>query len=85
MKMSDTEIAAYIDMWLSMKSYINAKDRDIACEKFLAVINEQICDLSEVGDEWFGYDATLDRILRDCYYEDAYDNMDEDSDEYDDW
>ena len=83
--MSDTEIAAYIDMWLSIKTYINAKDKELACEKFLAVINEQICDLSEVGDEWFGFDSTLDRVLRDSSYEDAFDNLDEDSDEYDDW
>ena len=85
MKMNDSEIAAYVDMWLSMKPYINAKDKDIACEKFLDVINEHICDLTEVGDEWFGFDSTLDRILRDNYYEDAYDNIDEYSDEYDDW
>ena len=83
--MSDSEIATYIVMWLSMKPYINAKDRDIACEKFLSVINEGICDLTEVGDEWFGYDSTLDRIIRDNYYEDVYDSIDEDSDEYDDW
>ena len=62
MKMSDSEIATYVDMWLSMKPYINAKDRDIACEKFLSVINEGICDLTEVGDEWFGFDSTLDRV-----------------------
>ena len=83
--MSDSEIATYVDMWLSMKPYINAKDRDIACEKFLSVINEGICDLTEVGDEWFGFDSTLDRVIRDNYYEDAYDNLEEDSDEYDDW
>ena len=85
MKMSDSEIAAYIDMWLSMKPYINVKDREIACEKFLAVINENICDLTEVGDEWVGFDSTLDRVIRDVYYEDVYDSIDEDSDEYDDW
>ena len=85
MKMSDSEIATYIDMWLSMKTYINVKDREIACEKFLAVINENICDLTEVGDEWFGFDSTLDRVIRDVYYEDVYDSIDEDSDEYDDW
>ena len=85
MKMSDSEIAAYIDMWLSMKPYINVKDREIACEKFLSVINENICDLTEVGDEWFGFDSTLDRVIRDVCYEDVYDSIDEDSDEYDDW
>ena len=66
--MNDSEIAAYVDMWLSMKPYISAKDKEIACEKFLTVINENICDLNEVCDEWFGYDSTLDRVLRDCYY-----------------
>ena len=84
MKMSDSEIAAYIDMWLSMKPYINVKDREIAREKFLSVINENMCDLTEVGDEWFGFDSTLDRVIRDVYYEDVYDSIDEDSDEYDD-
>ena len=84
MKMSDSEIAAYIDMWLSMKPYINVKDREIACEKFLSVINENICDLSEVCDEWFGNDSTLDRILRDNYYDnEVYDDYDSDDD--DDW
>ena len=85
MKMSDTEVAAYIDMWLSVQTYINAKDKDLACEKFLAVVNENLCDLSEVGDEWFGFDSTLDRVIKDSYYEDAFDNLDEDSDENDDW
>ena len=83
--MSDTEVAAYIDMWLSVQTYINAKDKDLACEKFLAVVNENLCDLSEVGDEWFGFDSTLDRVIKDSYYEDAFDNLDEDSDENDDW
>ena len=82
--MNDSEIAAYVDLWLSMKPYINAKDKDIACEKFLDVINEHICDLTEVGDEWFGFDSTLDRILRDNYYENEI-NDDYDSDEDDDW
>tara|TARA_Y200000002_G_scaffold334899_1_gene302165 strand:- start:99 stop:356 length:258 start_codon:yes stop_codon:yes gene_type:complete len=85
MKMDDEEIATYIDMWLSLKPYINPKDKELACEKFLAVINENIADLSEVCDEWFGHDSTLDRVIRDVYYEDAYDDIDEDSDEYDDW
>jgi hypothetical protein len=85
MKMSDSEITTYVDMWLSIKPYITAKDREVACEKFLSIINENIADLSEVGDEWFGYDSTLDRVIRDAYYEDAYDDIDQDSDEYDDW
>jgi hypothetical protein len=84
MKMSDSEIAAYVDMWLSIKPYINPKDKELACEKFLGVINEQIADLSEVGDEWFGNDNTLDKIIRDVYYEEEIFD-DYDSDEHDDW
>ena len=67
-------------MYLALAMPIDffAKNRhfegDIACEKFLSVINEGICDLTEVGDEWFGYDSTLDRIIRDNYYEDAYED-----------
>lgn len=83
--MDDEEIATYVDMWLSLKTYINPKDKELACEKFLAVINENIADLSEVCDEWFGHDSTLDTVLKDCYYEDAYDDIDEDSDINDDW
>ena len=45
------------------KTYINPKDKDIACEKFLAVIDENICDLTEVCDEWFGNDPNLDRVI----------------------
>ena len=83
--MSDSEITAYVDMWLSIKPYITAKDREVACGKFLSVVNENIADLSEVCDEWFGHDSTLDRVIRDSYYEDAYDDIDEDSNINDDW
>ena len=84
MKMDDDEVATYVDMWLSLKPYINPKDKELACEKFLAVINENICDLTEVCDEWFGNDSTLDRVLRDNYYENEI-HDDYDSDEDDDW
>ena len=84
MKMDDEEIATYVDIWLSLKPYINPKDKELACEKFLAVINENVADLSEVCDEWFGHDSTLDRVIRDSYYEnEIYDDYD--SDEDDDW
>ena len=82
--MSDDEVATYVDMWLSIKPYINPKDKELACEKFLAVIDENVCELAEVCDEWFGNDSTLDRILRDNYYDnEVYDDYDSDDD--DDW
>ena len=35
MKMTDSEIEVYADLWMSIKPYLNPKDRDSACEKFL--------------------------------------------------
>jgi len=82
--MSDSDIAAYVDMWLAIKPYINPKDKELACGKLLAVINEHLFDLSEVGDEWFGNDATMDKIIREEYMEeDIFDDYD--SEEGDNW
>jgi hypothetical protein len=82
MKLNESEIQTYVDIWMSMKSYLNPKEKETACEKFLDIINENVCDLSETADEWVGYDSTLDRVLREVYidsdsYED-YDSEDED-------
>jgi len=67
MKMTDSEIEVYADLWMSIKPYLNPKDRDSACEKFLSVINESVCELSEVADEWVGFDGTIDKAIRNNY------------------
>jgi hypothetical protein len=82
MKLNDSELRTYIDIWTSLNPYLNPKEKDAACEKFLDIINENVCDLFETADEWVGYDSTLDRVLREVYidsenYED-YDSEDED-------
>ncbi len=81
MKMSTTEIEAYVDLWLSLKPYLNPKDKIVACEKFMNVINESVCEIADMYDEWVGFDGTLDRVIRDNYIEhielDDYDNDDE--------
>lgn len=84
MKISESEIETFIDVWTSIKPYLNPKDKETACEKFLDVINENVCDLSEVADEFVGYDSTLDKMLRAIYInQDSY--TDYDIDEDDSW
>jgi hypothetical protein len=46
---------------------LNPKDRDSACQKFLSVINESVCELVEVADEWVGFDGTIDKAIRNNY------------------
>ena len=81
MKLNDAEIQTYVDLWMSLKPYINPKEKDTACEKFLDIINENVCDLSDTADEWAGYDSTLDRILREVYIDsEGYADYDSDDD-----
>jgi hypothetical protein len=85
MRMSNDEIEAYVDLWLSMKPYVNPKDKIEACEKFLSVINETVIELDEVADEWVGYDTSIDKVIRDNYIEHAGsdDDYNEDDDVWD--
>lgn len=75
------EIDVYIQLWSSIKSYIPAKDKESACEHFLSIINECVCDLEETSSEWVGYDGTIDKLIRTNYIE--YNDLDEDYDEND--
>jgi hypothetical protein len=81
MKLSSEEVENYIDLWLAIKPYINPKDKVEACEKFLNIINDAVCELEEVSDEWVGFDSTIDKVIRDNYIEhaelDEYDENDE--------
>lgn len=75
MKMNDEEIADRIDLWLSVKEsiaqHVSAKVLYSTCENFLNSINENVCDLSEVGDEWLGFDDHIDKVIKSVYYSDA--------------
>lgn len=84
MKMSETELSTFIDIWLALKPHITAKERDSACEKYLEIINENLHDLSEVGDEWFGYDTTIDKMLKETFYSEPT-GGDYEQDEDDNW
>lgn len=66
MKMNEQEIETYMDLWMSIKPYIPAKDRLEACEKFLVVV-DGIVDLEEVCDEFVGFDGTVDKVIRNNY------------------
>ena len=43
--MNEDEIAIYIQLWTSVNSYVSVKDKESACEHFLAIINEHVTDL----------------------------------------
>jgi hypothetical protein len=78
--MSSTELETFINLWLSVKPYLNPKEKIEACEKFLNVVNEHICELNEVYDEWVGFDSTIDKVIRDNYvdYQDTEDYNEDD-------
>lgn len=75
------EIDVYIQLWTSIKSYIPAKERESACEHFLSVINEFVCDLEETSSEWVGYDGTIDKVIRNNYID--FEDLNSDYDEND--
>jgi len=79
--MNEDEIEVYVQLWTSVKSYIPAKEKESACEHFLSVINENVCDLEEVAALWAGYDGTIDKVIRNNYIE--YNDLDDDYDEND--
>ena len=60
------------------------ENRGVVFLKYLELINENLHDLSEVGDEWFGYDNTLDKSLKENFYSEPT-GGDYEQDEDDDW
>tara|TARA_R110000787_G_scaffold252416_1_gene357881 strand:- start:296 stop:538 length:243 start_codon:yes stop_codon:yes gene_type:complete len=80
--MNEDEIAIYIQLWTSVNSYVSVKDKESACEHFLAIINEHVTDLEETASDWAGFDSSIDKVLRNNYID--HDGLDED-DEEDNW
>ena len=80
MKMNERDIEIYIGLWMSIKPYVPAKDRMEACEKFLSHISEEVADMSDVADEFVGYDGTVDKVIREVYT--SYEEYDYDDEDY---
>ena len=68
--LTSDDIEAYADIWMAMKPYINARDREEACEKFMSIIDESVSDVHEDHDNWLGLDDTIDKVIRNNYLDD---------------
>jgi len=80
MKLSESEIEQFVNLWMAIKPYITAKDKYDACQKFIMTLEETV-DIEDITDELVGYDGTIDKVIRDNYIEhvdfDEYNEDDE--------
>ena len=85
----DDEVNFIVDIWATIKTYIDKKERYDAASALLRTL-ENHYDMDSVSEELVGNDATLDAVIKDLYsleeeYEedDSYEEDNYDSD-YDD-
>jgi hypothetical protein len=82
----DDEVNLIADVWASVKSYIDKKERYDAASALLRSL-ENHYDMDSVSEELLGTDAVLDTVIKDLYtvedfeedeaYEEDYDYDDE--------
>lgn len=80
MSISSNEVEHYVNIWLGLKPYVSTKDQLEACEKFLSIVDEEVCDLSENYQEWVGFDSKIDKIIREHYV--SYEEHEHDEDDW---
>ena len=73
----DDEVNLIVDVWTSVKTYIDKKERYDAASAFLRSL-ENHYDMDSVAEELLGNDSTLDTVIKDLYTAD--DIIDEDDD-----
>ena len=84
----DDEVNLIVDVWTSIKSYIDKKERYDAASAFLRSL-ENHYDMDSVSEELLGNDNVLDTVIADIYgtadidEDDGYEEDNYDSD-YDD-
>ena len=85
----DDEVNLIVDVWTSLKTYIDKKERYDAASAFLRSL-ENYYDMDGISEELSGNDATLDAVIKDLYAleeefdeDDGYEEDNYDSD-YDD-
>ena len=82
----DDEVNLIVDVWTSIKGYIDKKERYDAASTLLRSL-ENHYDMDSVSEELLGNDNVLDTVIKDLYVpEDDYeeDNYEEDNYDYDD-
>ena len=85
----DEQVNLIVDIWATVKTYIDKKERYDAASAFLRSL-ENHYEMDSVAEELLGNDATLDAVIKDLYTaddivddEDNYEEDNYDSD-YDD-
>jgi len=85
----DEQVNLIVDVWATVKTYIDKKERYDAASAFLRSL-ENHYEMDSVAEELLGNDATLDAVIKDLYTADDIvddeDNYEEDNydSEYDD-
>lgn len=62
----DDEVNLIVDVWTSIKSYIDKKERYDAASAFLRSL-ENHYDMDSVSEELLGNDNVLDTVIADIY------------------
>jgi len=82
----DDEVNLIADVWASVKSYIDKKERYDAASAFLRSL-ENHYDMDSVSEELLGTDNVLDTVIKDLYQVaelEEEDDYEEDNYDYDD-
>ena len=73
----DDEVNLIVDVWTSIKGYVDKKERyDAACSILRTL--EQHYDMGSVAEELLGNDTVLDTVIKDLYT--ANDQVEDDDD-----
>ena len=79
----DEEVNVIVDVWTSVKTYIDKKERYDAASALLRSL-ENHYDMDSVSEELLGNDTVLDAVIKDLYSPDLLDDEDDYSeDNYD--
>jgi hypothetical protein len=74
----DEEVNLIVDVWTSVKSYIDKKERLDAATALLRSL-ENHYDMDSVSEELLGSDAVLDNVIKELY---TADDIVEEDDDY---
>jgi hypothetical protein len=74
----DEEVNLIVDVWTSVKSYIDKKERLDAATALLRSL-ENHYDMDTVSEELLGSDAVLDNVIKELY---SADDIVEEDDDY---
>jgi hypothetical protein len=74
----DEEVNLIVDVWTSVKSYIDKKERLDAATALLRSL-ENHYDMDTVSEELLGSDAVLDNVIKELY---STDDIVEEDDDY---